>query len=361
MRVVRVSVKREELTAEKVPELAELFNGLRKLPMAEADVEIEIEGVPTAVVNAIRRAVTDEMPGRALQVPADGFSTERTTEVFMLPQFVGLRIASIPLRPQIPKGVVDSLRLQLDESNPGASLRAVYAGDLRVVAGSLDEPLFNPTFKLATLEPGKRIFIDGIRIATGYGRDNGVFLVARNAAFRHLDIPQHDHRETHERGGSAVDESGYKVSCLVADPRRHVLTATIPATGPDPAEARAVFADACANIIDRLRLVAAGIKHAATDAQETQGLQYTTVTLESGLVEGILRVPGETYTVAEALRRAVFDAVPDIANVAYVIRDHVMVFTLRHASADVTRILLDAAASLILTFDTIRAGILAAR
>ncbi|MFA6165787.1 MAG: hypothetical protein WC700_04165 [Gemmatimonadaceae bacterium] len=352
-----MGVERAELTAEKVPELAELFSGLKKLPLAESDVEIEIEGVPVAVINALRRTVVDEMPGRALQVPPAGFDTEKTTEVFMIPQFVNARIANIPLRAQIPKEVVAALRLRLDVSNPGTEVLSVYAGDLRVVEGKMPEPLFNPTFRIATLQPGKRIYIDGIRIASGYGRDDGVFIVARNAAFRHVDLPQRPREETHLRGGAAVDESGYAVSSLVADPRRHVLMATIPATGPDRAEVRAVFADACDNVVGRLRLVAT----AAERRGDSRGAQYTVVPLESGLTEGILRVPGETYTVGEVLRRAVFERTPDVANVSYVVADGALVFTLRHASEDVTKILVDAATSSIAVFDAIRNGIMAAK
>src|SRR5271169_5307802 len=102
--VIRVEIAREELTAAKVPALRELFH-LERLPLAQAHVEIEIKGVPTAVVNALRRVVTDEMLGYALQVPVDGFSVAETTEMMMLPMFVNQRIALIPLRAQVAAGV----------------------------------------------------------------------------------------------------------------------------------------------------------------------------------------------------------------------------------------------------------------
>jgi hypothetical protein len=92
--VVRVGIERDELTAEKIPALRDLFR-LERLPLAESRVEIEIRGVPTAVVNALRRVVTDEMPGFALQVPADGFDASETSEAFMLPQPPG-KLALFP-------------------------------------------------------------------------------------------------------------------------------------------------------------------------------------------------------------------------------------------------------------------------
>lgn len=360
--VVHVKITRAELSADKVPALRELFR-LERLPLAESHVEIELKGVPTAVVNALRRVVTDEMPGRALQVPVDGFDAEATTEVFMLPQFVNQRIALLPLRPQIPADVVARLRLRLDVSNRGTSLLTVYAGDLEVVEGPMPEPLFNPTFALCTLQPGKRIVIRDIHISTGYGRDNGAYIVARRAAFRHLDIPQYETKDTHDADGVAADWSGYKVSSLVADPRHHVMTATLPATTANPAEARAVFADACANVRERLRLLASTVERRSDTPVEStgRGVQYTVVQLEAGLVEGILQVPGETHTIGELLRRAVFDLTPDIANVSYTLVGHEnrMNFTLRHTE-DVTRILLGAIRHSIATFEAIQRGIMAA-
>lgn len=368
--VVRVTTSRNELTAAKVPALRELFR-LERLPLAETRVEIELRGVPTAVVNALRRVITDELPGRCLQVPPDGFDVEKTTDGFMLPQFCNQRIALLPLRPQIPADIVDNLRLRLDAVNSGTSVLAVYAGDLEVVEGAMPEPLFNPTFKLAFLQPGKRLVINGIRITTGYGRDDGAYIVARRAAYRHLDVPQHSEAETHDIGGVAAEWSGYKVSSLVANPRHHVLTTSLPATSANAAEARAVFVDACANIKGRLRLVGAAIERRSEAPADSaahpgplahSGVQYTVVQLQEGLSEGILRVPGETYTVGELLRRAVYDLVPDIVFVGYLVIAHEnrLELTVRHTD-DVARVLQDAVRHCLADFDVIQRGISGAR
>lgn len=358
VQVVRVRVDRRPLA---VPELTELF-GLAALPLAPSYVEIELKGVPTAYVNALRRAVTDEMPGRALAVPPGGFDTEATTETFMLPQFVNGRISCLRLRPQIPAETVANLRLALDVSNDTASVKSVYAGDL---TGGGPEPLFNPTTVLAELQPGKRIVIRGIYISTGYGRDNGVYNVACRAAYTHLDLPTHDDAEVRGRrdadaawSGSAADWSGYKVSSLVADPRHHLLTAVIPATTANAAEVRAVFADACANVVERLRLIATAVDRGEGGGAH-RGVQYTVVALEGGLTEGILDVPGETHTIGELLKRATFETAPDIASIAYRIVSHEnrLNFTLRHAGGDVTQILKRAIKEAIEIFNAIARGI----
>lgn len=360
-KVVRVQVTRSELTATNVPELYELFH-LERLPLAPSRVEIELQNVPTAVVNAFRRVITDEMPGLALSVPADA-STELTTELTMLPQFVNNRIAGLRLRPQIPADVAASLRLRLDVVNRGAAPLAVYAGDLEVVAGAMPEPLFNPTTKLAVLQPGKRLVVEGIHISKGYGRDNGMFNVACRAAYTHLDLAQYTAADMREEAGVAADWSGYSVSSLLSDPRHHLLTATLPATAADPAEVRAVFADACANIKERLRL----ISHTIENRGETpsggfahSGVQYTVVEL-AGLFEGTLQVPGETCTIGELLRRTVYELTPDVSYVAYTIVRHEnrLSFSIRHTE-DVTHVLSRAVQHAIATFDTIQRGVASA-
>jgi DNA-directed RNA polymerase subunit L len=361
VQVRRVKIERFELTAEKVPELRELF-GLDRLPLGESRVEIELAGVPTAVVNALRRVVTDEMTWHALQVPEDGFVTSGTTELFMLPQFVNDRIALLPLRPQIPSDVIEELQLQLDATNTSTGLLAVYAGDLEVTKGKMPEALFNPTFKLAVLQPGKRLVIRGIHISSGSGRVHARYQVARRAALRHLDLPQYSKAETHSPDGVAADQSGYKVSSLVANPRHHVLSATLPATTANPTEVRSIFADACANIKDRLRLVAAAVEQSVAEGSHGRGIQYTVVTLESGLAEASLLVPGETHTIGELVRRSVYETSPDVAYVEYSVISHTSQLSLqmRH-SENVTAALLRALRHAIAIFDEIQRGVLTVR
>ena len=366
--VVRVKIERAELTAARVPALRALY-GLERLPLARADVEIEIKGVPTAVVNALRRVAMDEMPGRILRVPEGGFDTVATTERVFLPQFVEGRISNIALRPQIADDVVAKLRLKLDVHNPSASNLTVYARDLEAAEGEMPSPpLFNPTTAIAVLEPGKRMVIRGIHISTGRGCDDGRYNVACRGVCRPLDLEQHGDAEMREEGGAACDLSGFKVSSLVANPRHHLVTASIPAATENLAEVRATFADACANIKERLRVIAAAIDHragapaaGAPAAGALRGVQYTVIELEGGLHEGNLQVPGETHTIGGLLRRTVFELAPDVSNVAYeiVTQENRLVFSLRHTK-DVTRIIAAAIRHSLATFDAIQRGIMEA-
>lgn len=340
------------------PELEELF-GLKRFPFSEADVTVELHGVPTAVVNALRRVVTDEILGYALQVPEGGFQTERTTELFMLPQFVNQRVELMVLHQSAAaKAAAAGVKFELNVANASAVLLTVYAGDLRVTAGSLAAPIFNPTYELATLQPGRTLAVTDIGIAAGRGRDHAMFQVACRGAFRHLDLPQHTEDEMRLETGVAADNSGYRVSCLVADPRSHELRFTLGAVTADRAEAdaKATLVAACENICARLRLVLGAIDGAAGAGLPAAvgAMQYTTVALESGLTEATLSAPGETHTVGELLRRAVYDSAP-VSYVAYVVSSHEKRLTLTlRAAGDVTAVLAGAAQMSIQTFDSIR-------
>jgi len=357
--VVSVKITRHEITADDMPELRTLFR-IDRLPLAQAHFEVEIKGVPTAVINALRRTLIDEMPGHALSVPAGG-NNKLTTEVFMLPQFVNNRIACIRLPPQIPPEIIANLRLKLDVSNRDAVPLVVYTGDLEVTEGEMPEPLFNPTTKLAVLQPGKTLVINDIYIETGYGRDNGVFNVATCGCYQHLDLEQFSDADMRDEKGVAANWSGYKISSLVANPRHHRLMATLPATTAKPAEVRAVLVDACTNIVERLRLIATSVERRAeapSGGFAHCDIQYTVVELEAGLSEGTLQVPGETHTIGELLRRTIYELTPDISNVAYTIISHEnrLSLSVRHTE-DVTRILMRAVHHAIATFITIRLGV----
>jgi hypothetical protein len=355
-------ITRQVINSKDVPELSELFN-LNALPLGPSNVEIELKNVPTAVVNGLRRVITDELPGYALSVPVDGFDNEQTTEVYMLPQFVIQRLGLVALRPQIDYNTITNLRLKLDVSNTSTAVRAVYSGDLEEPVGCkiITEPLFNPTTKLCTLQPGKRIVINNIQLSSGMGRNDAKHNVACHASFYHRDVEQYADDEIRAKNGIAAEQSGYKVSSLVSDPRHHVLMACLPATTARLSEVRATFADACSVIMGRLRLIGTTVERKSDTPSggfAHRGVQYTVVDLEDGLTEGVVRVPNETYTIGEIMRRTIFDLTPDIVNISLIVESHnnVMILTVRHTS-DVTSIIMAAVDHAISTFDAIQIGI----
>jgi len=356
--VVSFKIVRRELTSDDVPDLKTIFH-ISKLPLAPSYIELELKDVPTALVNAMRRVITDELMSHTLQVPDGGFSTALTTDKFMLPQFVNSRIARLRLCRYLSDSVVKNLKLDLDVMNPTADVLSVYAGDFRVAAGTLSEPIFNPTARIAVLQPGKRIVIKGIHISAGIGTSDASYNVACNAAFTHLDIPQYSDEEMRDPKGIAVDWSGYKVSCMVANPRHHRLTATLPATSPNPSEVRAVIADVCDNIKGRLTTIADAI--ALKPAESIlRGIQYAVIELDGDIYEGILQIMNESHTIGELLRRYLFDLDPTITNVSYKITTHgirKLELSIRCTFKEITSFILRAIAIIVDVLDKIQSEI----
>jgi len=331
------------------PELKELF-GLDEMPLAEANISLELHGVPTSLVNGLRRAATDEITGYAFQVPENGFRTDQTTDVFMLPQFVNQRLELIPLHQRAAaQAAAAGLKFNLNARNATAAPLIIYAGDLRMHAPSGSSSaaythrgaLFNPTIEIAVVQPGKTLVIEDISVVPGRG--HAMFQVATCGCYTHLDIAQYSDDEVRLESGAAADLSGYRVSCLVSDPRHHQLRLTLQATDAESASevAAATVVAACENIRARLRLVAAAVEGGSIEP--ASAITFTTLVLEGGLHEGVIRAPGETHTVGELLRRAIFDTAPDVSVVTYSVSAHEKALTLTlRASTDVSVIITEA-------------------
>ena len=346
-------------------EIEELFGCT--LPLCTADATVELRGVPTAVVNALRRVIIDEITGYALQV--DGFRADRTSELFMLPQMVIPRIELMPLWQRAAASLVGTLRLELNVENVSAAPRTVYAGDLRVASGALATPIFNPTFELAVLQPGKTLVIEDITVAAGRG--HAMFHVACRAAFRHLDLAQHPDAAVRLESGAAADQSGYIESSLVSDPRHHELRFTLPATTPESAlaDVRSALSACCDVIRARLHAIVAAVDEAANApalpaaapasvAGAASAIQFGIVALEDGLSEAVMHAPGETHTIGELLRRAIYDTAPDVAFAAYSVSAHERRLTLTvRSTSDPAAIITKAAQMAIDTFDEIHHGL----
>lgn len=288
------------------------------LPLVNTYVSIEINEISLAFINAFRRTSLDELMGYSLQVPFD-MDWKNTTDEFMLPQFVVQRISLIPLKPNLSSDF-NSIKFDLNVKNTEIYPLYVYSKDLVLVSGKLSEPIFNPTFKICVLQPDKQIVIKGIYIGTGIGKDNASFQRVRCAAFTHLDIPQYDVSETHLPTGTQTDNSGYKISSMVSNPRHHLYTCVIPATNENKAEIISIFNDVCNNIKDRLKFILSHVK--SDNGYSNQLIDYSVIQLAEGTYEGILIIKNETHTIGELLKRTIFELIPDIINIRYNVISH---------------------------------------
>lgn len=362
--VPRLSIRTIAVDAED--ELREL-TGLPTLPFVSAAVEIEIKGVPTAVPNALRRVLCDEMRGRCLIAPKAP-TTSGSTDPFMMDQFVQNRISMIALRARISDEIIRNVRFAIDVRNDTTSVMTVFSGDLKVTAGKLSEPIFDPTYEIAIVQPGQVYRAEDIHIEEGYGRDFAAYQVCVQTFLRHLDLKEVPRPATHSANGTACDMSGYEESSLVANPRHHVVGFTVPVIPKGDAgidDVKTVLIDACKNIKERILLVQGAlteVQHetktkpsAASSASSGGGVSFTLIDLESGLSEGILKVRGETHTIGNLLARSIYETTPNISFCSYKCAPHEseMRLTLRHTE-DVPGVVQRAAQQAYASFDTIQ-------
>ncbi len=377
--VLRLEVVREEIdyAHADVAEALELLypsggrGGPRRLPLAPAHLTLELRGVPTAVANAIRRVLAQELAGHCLTFDRAGFDREATTDPFMADDdFIRGRLRMLPLIPQIPANVVRDLRYALYATNATEEVMTLYAGDLVLEAGDLEAPLFNPTHELAFLQPGGTLSLRDIRLSEGYATQDAAYAVAVRAALRPLDLAEVPRAATHAGGGAAENESGYEESSLTANPRVHRVSCYIPAAPPGRQAAVGVAVSACTAVMERLRNVQ-GILEAAMQraALPTGGLSlkgrdgYLLVTPGAEKVTGVLVVKNETDTIGNLLTRTVCELIPEVGYAGYTCVPHEKQMQLRviHAVGSphelVRGVLLRAVKHAYAVFDKIRRGI----
>lgn len=350
--LVSIKLERKDISKKNIPDIKKII-GVDKLPLCNTYVSIEIKGIPTAYINAFRRTSIDEMTGYSLQVPGD-MDWKDTTDEFMLPQFVNQRISMIPLKINIGNDF-SKITFELVAENNGTNVMTVYSRDLKLTSGKLSEPIFNPTFKICILQPGRKISIKGIYIASGIGKDNSAFQRVRCGAYKHLDIPEYDKKETHEPNGKMTDYSGYKISSMVANPRHHLYTCILVSTNEDTAELKTLFINICINIKERLRYILSYIESTINNESTSQGIEYTIFQLTEGTYEGILEITGETHTIGELIKRTIYDLIPDIIDVKYVIilHDDKLKIIIQYKE-HVTSILVKALKYCLTTFDSLQ-------
>lgn len=298
-------------------------------PLAPERITVVFEGVPTAVPNAIRRTLKDELRSYCLTFGDGDLDRAATTDPFMSDEnFLLTRLRMIPLRPQISESLIKNLRFELNAVNTTDRTMDVFSGDLIIVSEGVDlaEPLFNPTHQLATLRPGRTLHVRNIRLVEGYGNQDAAFVAAVRAATRPLDLTELPREATHTADGAAAQQSGFAESTFTANPRRHKLTAIIPAAPEGGAASIMVLVDACASIMNRLRFILNALEGERTRgaalagqddagaATRSAGAHFHTTT-EGARTRGVLSVKGETNTIGQLLRRYVYELVPDISYV----------------------------------------------
>jgi DNA-directed RNA polymerase alpha subunit len=261
--------------------------GFTRLPLSRAKVEIEYDGLSTAMVSAIRRTMIDEVLGHIMWFEIEDVSIDESHEDYAQPDLMRSRIASIPLRMGISDKILDVIRFELDVENKTSDVMTVYSSDIRPRTNvKIDGPLFNPNFEITQLRPGKSLKIKNIHIISGYGCDNACFHQVALATLSNLDLP---YRDVSREDARLEDAS--MVQSTVADSTKHKLSFYAKAVLHNgESDIKRFYTDVIRNLIERFRSV-----------------EYEQNVIELGSSRQLVMELDHSETIAHLLHQAIFD------------------------------------------------------
>jgi len=319
------------------PEIQQAFDELMdiegfKLPFASEHVEMILDNVDVSVANAIRRTLIDEMSGYCLSFDIGDFKHDIYTDLFMDPEFIKLRIRGIKIMRHMSKDLLKNLKFALNVHNKTDDVLYVYAKDLIVTNGKLDSAIFNPTYELAFIQPGRSLNIQNIRFDFGKGTYNAAFNIACRSVSMPLDIEEYPKEEIYGAEGSQRVLSGFKISTLIANPRKFRIKFYIPAVLNNNGKTTYLtIMDACTNIISRLQYIQRSIDESQNSQQTVDTITFirTDVVVDGiTMKKFVINVKNETDTIGGLLARAIYNLDPDISCCFYSCIDHEKVMSL---------------------------------
>lgn len=239
-----------------------------------------ISPVNNAIANGLRRTICEELLSKALIFDFNDF---KTNNAFSINTMILNRFRQIPIDQSTPLDTV----FELHEVNKTDREVYVYSGQMRIKHGALKRLPFNENIPLFTLEPGKEVSIDNIRIVTDYGYNYAGHALACNVVSLAEDQKPVDlFSDAPDRG----------IPSRLSNPQKWRIAFNT--TGAmDPYE---MVRAACDNIIERMGTV--------------EKLLYSIVA--SGDLH-VLVINGETDTVGNLLMRTILDLYPSVDFVAY--------------------------------------------
>jgi DNA-directed RNA polymerase subunit L len=340
----RIEILNIAITPLKIdmPELLNEIYGISTLPITRTETIIEIKGIHIPEINALRRVLTDEIQHYHLTT---NDSTIETDDPFISLSRIEKYISNIPICYSVSKEIIKKLKLGIKFKNKTTSNVVILCGDLVIQSSDavLNSPIFDPTFELFSLSPGKSITITNIHLVTKYGKEFAGANLACNASYRFLDIEEYSIEEINKKENRIkpfVNQSGYKVSSFIANPIHHELSFTIPATSKNfVKEIHQILNDVCDNIIYRLRSILMHVEN-SSKGDSTQ-LLLDDNSIQSSILENssnstdtetinkyICVIPGETHTIGNLLKWYINDLFPQCSSVTYIINEKKLEITI---------------------------------
>lgn len=326
-KTVRFSGTVNHITSDEHPSLLEIFK-LKRLPLPSGSFELEVSGVPTAVPNAIRRVLIDELTSYRLGIDQQQFiDYDKHTEVYSIYSMLLLGISNVRLKYNIDPVEASKLRLKLEITNKSQFNMPVYSGDLQVTSGNPSLVICNPTIQLTVVTPGKSVFVDNIKLIKDIGKNSGFNNVGCQVVAKPLDLETYTKKELTAPDGIAANLACYKLQSTVANPRHHMVSGIFNCIS-DVGEIKNIITDAMDNISKRTQKIEMSLSD--TSSRNTDVVYDEKPTSKgSNITEASLVVSGETHTIAVLVNRYVFENDPTIEEINYEIENDSVYFTIK--------------------------------
>lgn len=149
-------------------------------------VTFELKGsdINNAVANGLRRTIAGELPVKAMtcSIEKENFTT---SDDFVIPEMIRLRLKQIPLKQDCPAGI----KFSLNFTNNTPGLIHVKTSNIAVSSGQLRRLPFNENITILILRPNCSINISEITIVSdfGYIPGSGMHVMAVQTSIKALD------------------------------------------------------------------------------------------------------------------------------------------------------------------------------
>lgn len=249
-------------------------------------IDFVLNNCNNAIANAIRRTVLCELNVRALYCEYEDILTD---DPHIIPEMIQKRLRMIPLSQDIPQNAVFEVGGRADESTFDIKTSMIkQVGGSKGSKGSKGSEgssnYFNKTITLLTLQPARSIKIKNIHVVSEVGIKIGraMHAVGFNATSIALDVDQYNQYEN-----TGVPSHN-------ADPRKWKVSFNTNGT-MSPNE---IVINACNNIIERLKKVS-----------DIEIIEHEN--------QYILKLYGESHTIANCIVKSTVDLYPDIDAITY--------------------------------------------
>ena len=267
---------------------------LKKFPLVDGSVYLDIKGVTTAIAHGITRVIMNNIEGARMNFDKNNF---KSSYPFMTDRYVQTRLNLVPIRYNTYDGELNGLELALHITNKSHKFREIFTSDIIISKGKVSYPIYNPAYHIATIDGGSELHIDNIRIDRGISIDDATFNVTYCNVTIPLDAKKRDNLDEVIDGVNLMDTSGYVESSLVANPKHHRIKFIISDMKRNDIETpKKMLNEACIRLKDKL-IFLQGIISGGDFDQQSDDFKHTYM----------IDVPGEEDTLGNIVARTSVD------------------------------------------------------